>query len=402
MKSTTYLPDKCCFWVILILVALTLGYIAVRQFSRKELEPATSTIHRGDLESSVLATGILKPRRLVAIGSQATGRILALKVKPGQRVKKNDVVALIDSTSQQNDLQKAQATLQQNEATRDQNIAQRELAKLDLGRNELMVRQSAIARSEYEKSVSIVKEKQAQLRHTEATIAASKIETQIAQTNLAYTRITAPVDGTVLATVVQEGQTVNASQSAPTIAILGDLDTMTVQADISEADVTHIRAGLPLYFTISGQSAKRYEGKLEEIEPAPDTIVSDKSFSASSSSAQTPATASAIYYKGLFSVANPDGSLKTYMTAEIHILLAKANGVLLVPVSALRLADENGSATVRVMSAKGELTQRTVETGITDKINTEIKSGLQEGERVLTDNQSNKNDEQSGSINLGF
>ncbi|QWK81228.1 efflux RND transporter periplasmic adaptor subunit [Ochrobactrum sp. BTU1] len=402
MKSTIYRRYKWRFWLVLVLVVLTLGYIAVLHFSRKVLEPATSTIHRGNLESSVLATGIMKPRTLVAIGAQATGRILALKVKPGQRVNKNDVVAIIDSTSQQNDLQKTQATLQQNEATRDQDIAQLDLAKLDLARNLLMVRQSAIARSEYEKSVSIVKEKQAQLRHTEATIAASKIEVQIAKTNLAYTRITAPMDGTVLATVVQEGQTVNASQSAPTIAILGNLDTMTVEADISEADVTHVRAGLPLYFTISGQSAKRYEATLKEILPAPDSIVNDKSFSASSSSAQTPATASAIYYKGLFSVANPDGALKTYMTAEIHIVLAKASSVLVAPVSALHLDDEDGSATVRVLSAKGDLVQRTDETGITDKINTEIKSGLRDGERVLTDNQTNETNEQSSSVSIGF
>lgn len=401
MKPKSKRGFRWRLWLSVLFVMLVLGYLVVRQSTKEAPLPATSIIQRGNLESSVLATGILKPKNLVAIGAQATGRILSLNVKPGQRVHKDDVVALIDSTTQQNELQKAQATLRQNEATRDQNVAQLELAKLDLARNELMISKNAVARSEYDKAVSTVKEKQAQLANSTAVIAASQVEVKIAETNLAYTRITAPMDGTVLATVVQEGQTVNAAQSAPTIAILGQLDTMTVEADISEADITLVREGLPLYFTISGQSTKRYEAKLEAIGPAPDTIVNDKSFSAASASS-TAATTSAVYYKGIFSVSNPDGFLKTYMTAEIHILLAEATDVLLAPVSALRSSNDPNKANARLVTNNGSFVERIVETGITDKINTEIRSGLNEGDRIVTDNQLADPNPEASSVSVGF
>ncbi|WP_244491172.1 efflux RND transporter periplasmic adaptor subunit [Paramesorhizobium deserti] len=364
------------------------AYFTLRHWTQDEPIPSTTTVRRGDIENSVLVTGTLRPKRLVGIGAQATGRILSLKVRPGQKVKAGEVVALIDSTNQQNELNKAQATLQRNEAIRDENIANLELARQDLARNQMMIGKNAVARSEYDKAVATLKSKQAQLANSEAAIAASKVDVQIAETNLAYTRITAHIDGTILVTVVQEGQTVNAQQSAPTIAILGQLDEMTVEADISEADITQVHEGLPLYFTISGQNSKRYEAKLERIEPAPDSIVNDKSFSSSSSApASSGAIPSAIYYKGIFSVPNSDGLLRTYMTTEVHIVLAKATNVLLAPVSALRASGLSDKATVRVITGNGAIEDREVETGITDKVNIEIRSGLKEGDRIVTDNQ---------------
>lgn len=388
MKSRAKRRFRWRLWLALLAALLIGAYFAARHWSQGEPLPSTTTVRRGDIESSVLATGTLRPKRLVAIGAQATGRILSLKVRPGQKVKAGDVVALIDSSNQQNELNKAQATLRQNEAIRDENIANLELARQDLARNQMMIGKNAVARSEYDKTVATLKSREAQLANSEAAIAASRVDVQIAETNLAYTRITAPIDGTILATVVQEGQTVNAQQSAPTIAILGQLDEMTVEADISEADITQVHEGLPLYFTISGQNSKRYEGKLERIEPAPDSIVNDKSFSSGSSAPSSSGTTpSAIYYKGIFSVPNPDGLLRTYMTTEVHIVLAKATNVILAPVSALQASAPTDKATVRVVTGNGAIEERTVETGITDKINIEIRSGLKEGDRIVTDNQ---------------
>jgi len=377
---------------VLAALALAAG-LTVDYWMTKEPLPAMSTVHRGDIERSVLASGTLRPRNLVAIGTQASGRILSLKVQPGQHVKEGDVIALIDGTSQQNALDQAQATLRQNEAIREQNLADLELAKLDLARNQAMIGKNAVARSEYDKAVAGMKKQQAVLANTEATIAASKVGVRIAETDLGYTRVTAPIDGTILSIVAQEGQNVNAQQTVPTIAILGQLDTMTVEADISEADITFVQKGMPIYFTISGRNSKRYDAKLETIDPAPDSVVSDKSFGSSNNiAASGSVTASAIYYKGKFSIPNPAGELRTYMTAEIHIVVAKASNVLLAPVSALKSQgdsdpDAPGEATVRVLTDRGTLEERTVATGITDKINTEIRSGLQEGDKIVTNNQ---------------
>ncbi len=99
-------------------------------------------------------------------------------------------------------------------------------------------------------------------------------------------------------------------------------------------------------------------------------------------SSSSATSASAIYYKGIFSVPNPDGLLRTYMTTEVHILLAKANNALIVPVTALKDTNDPGKYTVRVVTAGNKIEERTVETGITDKINSEVRSGLNEGIRL--------------------
>ncbi|KAB2700536.1 efflux RND transporter periplasmic adaptor subunit [Ochrobactrum sp. Kaboul] len=392
MKSVMKQRFRKRWLALLVALILAMG-VTFNYWNTREPLPALTTVQPGDIESSVLASGTLRPKKRVAIGAQVTGRIVSLKVQTGQHVKEGDVIALIDATNQQNELDKAQATLRQNEATRDQNLADLELAKLNLVRNQTMIGKNAVARSEYDKAVAETKKQQAQLANTEASIAASRVGVRIAETNLAYTRITAPIDGTILSIVAQEGQNVNAQQTVPTIAILGQVATMTVEADISEADITDVHKGLPLYFTISGRNSKRYEAQLEKIEPAPDSVVSDKSFGSSSGITATGSvTASAVYYKGKFTIPNPDGLLRTYMTAEVHIVLAKAKNVLLAPVSALKSVGDTdagapGEATVRVLTEYGRLEDRTVKTGITDKINTEIRSGLQEGDKIVTDNQ---------------
>ncbi len=402
MKQNSRRRFRWRLWLVVVVAFLIISYLLVRRASNDAVLPPITTVHRGNLESSVLATGIIKPKNLVAVGAQVTGRILALNVQSGRQVKKNDVVAVVDSTSQQNELQKEQAMLRQNEAIRDQNIAQLELAKLELARNRLMIGKNAVARAEYEKAVSAVREKEAQLAHAQAAIAASKIGVKIAETSLSYTRIVAPMDGTVLATVVKEGQTVNAAQSVPTIAVVGQLDRMTIEIDISEADITQVKEGLPLYFTIAGQSSKRYEARLDKIDPAPSSIVNDKSFAGTSAANTGVATAFAVYYKGTFDVPNPDGFLKTYMTAEVHIILAKATDVLLAPVSALRNTEDPNKASVGVLTSNGSIVQRTVQTGITDKINTEIRAGLEDGDKIITDNQPSDPGSASDSINVSL
>lgn len=385
-KKKRGFAKKWLFWLLVITgLAAVLYYFTADYFKTEAPQVMTATVRKGDIETTVLATGILKPARLVAVGAQASGRVLSLSVKAGQQVKKDDLIAQIDATTQQNELRKAKADEVRNQADRTDKIAKLELAKQDLTRQQQMISRNAISRADYDKAVSAVKSAEAQIALSDAQIVASKIAVETAEANLGYTQIRAPIDGTILATVVQEGQTVNAVQSAPTIAIIGQLDTMTVEADISEADVINVKEGQDLYFTIPGQSDKRYTAKLEILEPAPQSIVSDKSFGGTSNAASSgTATASAIYYKGIFNIANPDGVLKTYMTAEIHIILGNAKDVLLVPSTALSEPDKKGRITVSVMDKNGTITQKPVETGLNDKVMAEIRTGLTEGEKVVT------------------
>ena len=384
-KKRGFSKKKWFFWLLAIAaLAAVLYYFTADYFKTEAPQVMTYTVRKGDIETTVLATGILKPARLVAVGAQASGRVLSLNVKAGQQIKKDDLIAQIDATTQNNDLRKAQAEEIRNQADREDKIAKLQLAKQDLTRQQQMVSRNAISRADYDKAVSAVKSAEAQIALSDAQIVVSKIAVETAEANLGYTQIRAPIDGTILATVVQEGQTVNAVQSAPTIAIIGQLDKMTVEADISEADVVNVKEGQDLYFTIPGQNDKRYTAKLQVLEPAPQSIVSDKSFGSSSSASSSTASASAIYYKGIFDIANPDGVLKTYMTAEIHIILGSAKDVLLIPSPALSAPDKKGQVTVGVMGKDGTITQIPVETGLNDKVLVEIRSGLSEGDKVVT------------------
>src|SRR5690606_29502592 len=149
--------------------------------------------------------------------------------------------------------------------------------------------------AEFESAEAEVKTTRAQIEALDASIIEAEVAVLTAEANLGYTQITAPIDGTVLAIVTQEGQTVNAAQSAPTIVIMGQLEVMTVKAEISEADIVKVKPGQPIYFTILSDPDRRYEATLASIEPAPESIRNDSSFSTSSSTTSASSTSSAIY-----------------------------------------------------------------------------------------------------------
>ena len=186
-----------------------------------------------------------------------------------------------------------------------------------------------------------------------------------ARVKLGYTRILAPLDGTVPQVVTHEGQTVNATQSAPTIVILGQVDRMTVRAEISEADVTKVKIGQAVYFTILGDVGSRWDATLVSLDPAPDSIRADSSIvsSTNASSSSSTSTCSAIVYYVGFEVPNPDGKLRTYMTAQVHVVLGAVKAVLLVPTSALSAANAKGERTVEVVDANSAISKRVVVSG---------------------------------------
>ena len=345
----------------------------------------TSRVGKGDIQETVLATGILKPTRLVAVGAQVSGRVTALKVALGDEVEQGGLVAEIDSVNQQNDLRTAEAALANVRAQRAEKRATLKQAELDLARQKKMVAQSAVSQADFEAAEATVAITRAQIEALEAQIIEAEVAVETARVNLGYTRITAPIDGTVLAIVTQEGQTVNASQSAPTIIVLGQIDVMTVRAEISEADIVHVRPGQDVYFTILGDPDHRYEATLGSIEPAPESITSDSSISTSSSSSSAASSSTeAIYYIGTFEVPNPDGRLRTYMTAEVQIVLQEAKDVLTIPSAALSGRGGDSGYSVQVVDATGQAAARPVDVGLNNKITVEVRSGLSEGERVVT------------------
>lgn len=377
----------------LIIVALGLALSAAAWFrpGAQAKDPFNDVMlasaTRGDVIQVVQASGTLRPTNLVAVGSQSSGRITSLRVTTGQAVRKGELLAVIDSLPQENDIKTAEAALADARAQKVQKHAALIYAEAVLARQKAALAQNATSKDAYESSKSAVDVNRAQIESLDAQIAQAEVKVKTAKVNLDYTRIVAPMDGVILLVVAQEGQTLNAVQSAPTIVVLGQIDTMRVRAEISEADVAKVRVGMNASFSILGDPSRRWSGTLAAVDPAPDNIRSDavitSNSATASSSSSSSSSSSAVYYYGYFDVPNPDGLLKTYMTAQVSIHLGEVKNVVLAPTAALSPMRDDGSRTVDVATSDGKLESRKVLVGLDDKVRFEARAGLIEGERVV-------------------
>ncbi|AGF75057.1 secretion protein, HlyD family [Bartonella australis AUST/NH1] len=385
MKKISVIKQKKSF-LFFIAIFFIVFLLLLRSLFFKTSTPAytTALVKRGDIEKSVLASGIVRPYRLVAVGARATGRVIAMHVAPGSVVKEGDLLAEIDPIDQENDLKRKKAALSHYRADLVEQEAYLALARENLARQENMAKARAVSRASFDEALAQVKIREAQIIQVQEKIEQAQIDVKSAEVNLGYTRVTAPSAGTVLATVVEEGQNVNAVQSAPTIVILGDLSKMTVKAQISEADILKIHPGQAVYFTVLGDSQRRYEGTLERIEPAPESIRADVSINPGMTGSTNFLASSAVYYNGLVRVDNKDNSLRTYMTAQVRIILGRAQNVLLVPSNALHDETKGRKAWVQLLVGKNKVVAKQVTVGLNNKVMAEILSGLNEGDVVIT------------------
>ena len=344
----------------------------------------TAEVRKADIEQTVIATGSLEAYKQVSVGAQVSGQITKLHVDFGDVVKQGDLIAEIDSLTQQNNLANAKAALANVRAQRAVQVAALKKARQIFTRQKTLLAQNATSREDYEAAEAERDSVQAQISALDAQIEQAKIEVSTAEVNLGYTRIIAPIDGTVVGVVVKEGQTVNSAQSAPTLVKLAQLDRMTIKAEISEADVVRVKPGLPAYFTILGEPDRRYQATLRMVQPAPDSINdSDSSSTSSSSSSSSSSTDTAIYYIGVFDVPNPDGKLRISMTTEVNIVLDRAEATPSIPASALGSVNPDGSYTVQVLQPGHPPEARTIRTGLEDSANVQVLDGLKEGERII-------------------
>ena len=327
-------------------------------FKPKDQAPQyiSAEVSNGDIEDSVLATGVLEATKMVSVGAQVSGQVKKMYVQLGDQVKQGQLIAQIDSIRQENELKTAKANIQNQQAQLA--VQQANLAKVEAEykRQQAMFSQDATSRAELETALANFKTAQAQIAAINAQIEQSRLTLATAQENLGYTSIIAPMDGTVVAIVTEEGQTVNANQTAPTIVKLAKLDTMTIKAQISEADVMKVEKGQTVYFTTLGNSDKKHYAQLRQVEPAPNSINTETTNTSSSSSS------TAVYYNALFDVPNEDGKLRIDMTAQVYIVLAEAKNVLTIPAAAIQTKrsnkKENGNNSVATDKAKNADTQK--------------------------------------------
>ena len=327
-------PLKVFLIICAVVVIALIGWKLLKPKAQKP-QFITAQVTKGDIEDTVLATGTLQARQLVSAGAQVSGQVKKMYVQLGDQVKQGQLIAQIDSVRQENDLRNQQAAINNLEAQKASRIATLNEAELSFKRQKDMLAQDATSRAEYESARATLQTAQANIQAINAQIEQSRLAQSTAQENVGYTRINAPINGTVVAIVTEEGQTVNANQSAPTIVKLAQLDTMTIKAQVSEADVMRINQGQTVYFTTLGEPDNKIYATLRAIEPAPDTIKTD-------SNSAGGASGSAIYYNALFDVANPDGRLRIDMTAQVYIVLNEAKNVLTIPAAAIQSSSQRG------------------------------------------------------------
>lgn len=363
-------------WIIFILIIILIyfSYTFLKGDSRIEVHYITEKSFIGSIVKRVNAVGQIRPLNLIDVGAQVSGQIEKIHVKLGETVKKGTLLVDIDSSTRQNDFQTEKLRLASYKA---QLLAAQTSLKTVILRSERERRlyntnatskeALELVNNELASARAVVVEKQALIRQAELAV-------DNAQTDLDYTAISAPKAGIIVAIVVEEGQTVNAVQSAPTLLQIVDLSSMEIKIEISEGDITKVTPGMDVEFNILSEPTKIYDTKLVSIDPAY-TIMSNGAYSKSSSSTE------AVYYYANALIGNHDGLLRIGMTVQCSILIATAKDVILVPTLAIDKLGEK--STVRVLDNDGDIETFEVITGLNDGVYTEIHSGLQINQEII-------------------
>lgn len=352
--------------LLIVIFTVAAGYYYRENEEKPASKIATVTVQRGNIEVTVTALGNLQPRDYVDVGAQVSGQLEKLHVNIGDTVEAGALLAEIDPQVLLARVEASRAQLQAQKAQLAERQAELELAEQQYRRQENLLSEDATSQDTYQVSLAAVKTKQAQIAALTAQIEETESSLKGDEATLSYTKIYAPISGTVVQLPARQGQTLNANLSAPVILRIADLSAMTVWTQVSEADVPKLQIGMDTYFTILGKPGRRWGGKLRQILPSPEIINN------------------VVLYTALFDVANPGNQLMTQMTAQVFFVIASAHNVITAPSSALRPVDEkSGRYSVTVIVDKGVQTVREVQVGISNRVSAEIISGLREGERIV-------------------
>jgi len=321
----------------------------------------TAAAVRGDIEDTTTALGTLQPRDYVDVGTQVSGQLHNISVKLGDAVTEGQLLAEVDPTLYSTKVDAVRAQLASLRAQLVEKQAHLNLAREQLDRQRRMLAVNATSQDAHQSAVAAETAAAAQVTQLKAQIQQMASQLEGDEASLGFTRIYAPMAGTVVSLEARQGQTVNASQQAPTLLRIADLDTMTVWTQVSEADVSKLKIGQPVYFTTLGQPNHRRHSTLRQILPTPEVINN------------------VVLYNALFDIPNPDHDLGIQMSAQVFFVHAAAKDAVIVPVAALM---EKGSAsTIRVIK-DGAVEQRTVSVGVRNRVQAQILSGLDVGEEV--------------------
>jgi membrane fusion protein, macrolide-specific efflux system len=329
-----------------------------------------ATIGYGDIEENVTAQGKLEAKEYVDVGAQVTGQLQKLHVEIGDVVKAGELLAEIDPRIYASRVQADEARINTLKAQLIEQKAQILFASRQYARNQKLYRTKAVSQEALQSSETNIKAARAkamsikaQLKEVESTLAGDRA-------NLGYTKIFAPMDGTVVQQSARAGQTLNANQQTPTIMQLAKLDKMTVRSQTAEADIMRIKPGLPAYFTTLGSEQRRWLGSVRQILPTPEVVNN------------------VVLYNVLVDVDNEDRQLMTGMSAQVFFVLGEAKHVLIVSINALnkRLNEQdNGMGQayrVNLINKEKQIQEKVIHIGLQNRRWAEVRDGLSEGDRV--------------------
>lgn len=375
--------------IVLILIGVLAATAALTAYYRRasnDTGPAlmTAPVTRGDVVRVVQATGTLEAVTTVEVGSQVSGTIASLHADYNSQVRKGQVIARLDPSLFQTQVEQARATLLRLQAEAERARVALEDAKVQQKRAETLAAQQLLPASELDTARVATLQAEAALRSAEAQVVQARAALNQAQVNLSHTTITAPIDGIVISRNVAVGQTVAASMQAPVLfTIAQDLRQMQVNASVDEADIGLIQPDQKVTFQVDAFPGETFTGTVRQVRLQP--VVESN----------------VVSYITVIDVPNPDLKLKPGMTATVAIEVARAEDVLRVPNAALRYrpdeatlqafghqapaGEQKGDAQVWVLGADGSLRAVPVELGVNDGTTTAVTGGgLRDGMRVVT------------------
>lgn len=339
----------------------------------------TEAVAPANIENSVTATGSIEAVKTVTVGTQVSGIIDKLYVDYNSVVKKGQVIAELDKQNLLSQLNSSKAALSQAQANLTSAMSELAYQKANYQRYRTLYNKGLIAANDYEQARLSWQTAAATVAERRDAVASAREEVNRAQTNLSYAVITSPIDGVVISKSVEEGQTVAASYSTPTLfTIAKDLKDMRVIADVDEADIGGVKVGQRVTFTVDAYSDDTFEGAVTQVRQEATT------------------TNNVVTYEVVISAPNQDLKLKPGLTANVTIYTQETKGVLSVPSKALRFTPEKdavggrkikdiANAKNKVWTLEGNtLVAHRVTVGATDGTHTQILSGIKKGQKVIT------------------
>jgi len=345
---------KSVIAVGLVLILSIIGVLVHRlAFAKETTTYRFATIERGNLQSTVSATGTLNAVTTVSVGTQVSGQVSELLVDFNDHVKKGELLARIDPTLAMQAVTDAQANLEKSQA-------QALLASRDYARNRELTNDGLVARSAFEVA-------QSGATVADAGVKSARVALDRARQNLSYTNIYAPIDGVVVERNVQQGQTVAASLSAPQLFLIAnDLSQMQILAQVGESDIAQIKEGQAVSFTVQALTGQTFKGIVKQVR------------------LQSTTTDNVVNYTVVVSVPNTDGKLLPGMTARVQFLTKQADNVLKVSNSALRYKPTD--VELVALKAAQQATATATATSTTSTATSTARSGRNGGTRTGSSN----------------